>query len=56
MEKQERKITHKEYLQLCANVVAASVANPYGEDNAVVKKCIRRVNILLDELYYEVED
>lgn len=51
-----RTISHREYLDMCASVVAASVANPYGENDAVVDKCIERVNILLSKLGYEVDD
>ena len=51
----KKTITHKEYLELCAKAVASSVANPYGENVPVVKKCIERINILLDELGYEIQ-
>jgi hypothetical protein len=51
-----RTITHREYLDMCANVVASSKANPYGETRSKVKSCIEYVNVLLDELGYEVVD
>jgi hypothetical protein len=55
MEK-KRTITHREYLDMCANVVASSKANPYGETKAKVQSCIEYVDVLLDELGYEVID
>jgi hypothetical protein len=55
MEK-NRTITHREYLDMCANVVASSKANPYGETRPKVQSCIEYINVLLDELGYKVID
>lgn len=54
MQENKKTITQKEYLSLCASAVANSVANPYGEDRAVVCKCRRRIDILLEDLGFEV--
>lgn len=52
----KRTVTHREYLEMCANTVAASKANPYGEVRPKVKNCIEYINVLLEELGYEVVD
>lgn len=56
MKENKRTITAKEYLYLCASAVASSVANPYGEDRSVVCKCRRRIDILLEDLGFEVAE
>lgn len=54
MKKEKRTITHREYLEMCANTVASSKANPYGETRPKVQSCIEYINVLLEELGYEV--
>lgn len=48
-------ISRREYLDLCAKMASSAFANPYGEEKAKIRASIRRANMLLDELGFEVD-
>lgn len=48
-------ISRREYLDLCVKMASSAFANPYGKDEAKIRASIRRTNILLDELGFEVD-
>lgn len=48
-------ISRREYLDLCVKMASSAFANPYGEEGAKIRASIRRTNMLLDELGFEVE-
>ena len=48
-------ISRREYLDLCTKMASSAFANPYGEAEAKIRASIRRTNMLLDYLGFEVE-
>jgi hypothetical protein len=48
-------ISRREYLDLCIKMASSAFANPYGEEEAKIRASIRRTNMLLDELGFEVD-
>jgi hypothetical protein len=48
-------ITKREYLDILVKFLAGDSANPHGDSNQRVRRCMEKLNLLLDTLGYEVE-
>ena len=56
MKEKNNIITRREYLDICIQVLAGDSANPYGDEKQRVRRTFDKVNFLLDELCYGVEE
>lgn len=56
MKTESNIITRREYLDMCIQFLAGDSANPYGDNKQRVRRNIEKLNYLLDELGYEVEE
>ena len=48
-------ITKREYFDILVQFLAADSANSCGDSKMRVRRCMERLNLLLDTLGYEVE-